>query len=340
MEDYNSPLVSESKNEWTKIFINVLTPHIRDGFKSIFNEALELCEENDEPDKYLMTFQNFIYKIPSWNNTTVEKEVELIKEKSGCSYLEDLITCVHVIQLKILNCARSSNFNKKIEIDIPDINSFIHKTYINVARKLYVNCYLFQVDVSPLEQQKHNREFELIIESCISNTVNESIPIENLIRQYMDESEVENQYITTKVIGNDTSEEDNSGHANENDKEKKGKENDNSNTVVQEHTVGDILNEVKNTAPVITNSESELEEVNLDIPKPVVSEPEPVVEEVNISFNNDVNTFDPVNNETTTQSLEPMPISMSELKPIDNNLEVDVIPIDETNSLDIEEIKL
>ena len=66
---------------------------------------------------------------------------------------------------------------------------FLHNVYINIARKLYSNIYLFQVDVTPLEQQKNNREFEHIVQSCIMNTIRDNIPIDQLLKQYMDETQ-------------------------------------------------------------------------------------------------------------------------------------------------------
>ena len=155
MEDYNSNLLNDSKNEWTIRLTNILSVHIIEGFRSIFNEAIEICEKNDEVEKYLMTFQNFLSRIPKWNQTIIDNEAQRIKTNSKCNYLEDLITCVHVIQLKILSCVRTGSSNKKIDIDIPDFNTFLHNVYINIARKLYSNIYLFQVDISPLEQQKN-----------------------------------------------------------------------------------------------------------------------------------------------------------------------------------------
>ena len=189
MEDYNSNLLNDSKNEWSIRLMNILSGHIIDGFRSIFNEALEICTQNEEPEKYLMTFQNFLSRIPKWNQNMIETESQRIIKNSQCDYLDDLITCVHIIQLKILSCVRTSNHNKKIEINIPNFVSFLHNVYINIARKLYSNIYLFQIDVTPLEQQKNNREFELIVQSCIMNTIRDNIPIDHLLRQYIDETQ-------------------------------------------------------------------------------------------------------------------------------------------------------
>lgn len=181
--------LSDSKNEWCARLINILTPVTIQGIKSIFEEAHNLCKENDELDKYLMTFQTFLSRIPKWNNTIIETERKRIIESSGCSYLEELITCVHVIQLKTLTCVRVGQKQKKVDIDVPSVDDFIHKVYSNVARKLYTNIYLFEKNLMPLQIQKHNRELELIIKECIMNSVRESIPVETILRAYMDEAD-------------------------------------------------------------------------------------------------------------------------------------------------------
>jgi hypothetical protein len=189
MDDYSVNSLSDSKNEWCARLINILTPVTIQGIKSIFEEAHNLCRENDEMDKYLMTFQTFLSRIPKWNNAIIETERKRIIEESGCGYLEELITCVHVIQLKTLTCVRVGQKQKKVDIDVPSLDSFIHRVYVNVARKLYTNIYLFEKNIAPLQIQKHNRELEMIIKECIMNSVRESIPVEEILRAYMDEAD-------------------------------------------------------------------------------------------------------------------------------------------------------
>ena len=188
MDDFIVSSLHESRNEWAARLVTILTPLVVDGYKSILDEALKLCRDNNEHDKYLMTFQNFVSRIPKWNSTIIETERARICEKSGCVYLEDLITCVHVIQLKILTAMRAGQKQKKIDINIPKIDDFIHKMYINVARKVYKNVYLFEVNIPPLQIQKHHRELEVIVQECILNTVRESIPVDAILKAYLDES--------------------------------------------------------------------------------------------------------------------------------------------------------
>lgn len=188
MDDFNTTSLHESKNEWGVRIITILCPLIIEGFRSIFEESCKLCKENEEMDKYLMTFQNFIARIPKWNASIVEQERKRIVEKSKCTYLEELITCVHIIQLKILTAMRVGQKQKKIDISIPKLDDFIHKMYINTARKLYKTVYLFEIGIPALQMQKNHREMEIIVQECILNTVRDSIPIESILRAYMEES--------------------------------------------------------------------------------------------------------------------------------------------------------
>ena len=204
MDDFVISNLNESRNEWCARLVSIFTPLIREGVQSIFNEAWKLCLDTNEMNKYLMTFQNLLSRIPKWNSVIIEEERNRIVKRSGCNYLEDLITCVHIIQLKVLTCIRVGNKQKKIDISIPKLDTFIHKIYIHVARKTYMNVYLFEKNINPLQSQKNNREFEMIIEECILTAIRESIPTEEIIRAYMDESVEQEEEVIIENIEDPT----------------------------------------------------------------------------------------------------------------------------------------
>jgi hypothetical protein len=189
MDDYSVHSLIESKNEWCARLMNILTPLVISGFNSIWKDAFQIATKNGEKGKYLMTFQNYLSQVPKWSQTIVQAECERIITKSSCNYLQDLLTCVHIIQLKALSCIRVGQSQRKVDIDIPSLETFIHNIYINCARKVYTNAYLFETDIPSLQIQKNNRELELIIRECIVNTVRDSVPTEKILRAYMDEGE-------------------------------------------------------------------------------------------------------------------------------------------------------
>ena len=142
MDDYDVNMLSEAKNEYCVRLVNILTPLIMQGVHSIFDEALVLCESNDEDDKYLMTFQNFLTRVPKWNQSLMTEETNRIKKESSCSYLDDLITCVHISHLKLLTSIRVSQKQKKLILIYQKwTNSSIR--FILHTREKYIKMYIY-----------------------------------------------------------------------------------------------------------------------------------------------------------------------------------------------------
>lgn len=189
MDDYNISSLAESKNEWCARLVNALAPAVIEGIRSIFKEADDLCKKEDQEDKYLMTFQTYLSRIPKWNEEIIKAERERIEERSRCGYLEDLITCVHVVQLKALTCVRVGQKQKPVDLSVPSANSFVHKVYTLTARRLYTSVYLFEKDVAPLEKQKLNRELEVMVKECIMNAIRDSVPVEKILKAYVSQTE-------------------------------------------------------------------------------------------------------------------------------------------------------
>ncbi len=187
-------VMSESKGEWSARLVGIITPLVISGIHSIFKEACALCEENDEGSKYLMTFQNFLARIPKWNNKIIMDETNRIITDSQCNYLEDMLTCVHITKLKMLTSIRVSDKQKKIDIDIPKLSDFVHNVYCRLARKLYSNIYLFEKNIQPLQYQKNMRECEILVRESVLEVIRDNMPVEQILRAYID------QTVTEEVI--------------------------------------------------------------------------------------------------------------------------------------------
>jgi succinyl-CoA synthetase beta subunit/malate-CoA ligase subunit beta len=81
MDDFVLSNLQESRNEWCSRLVSIFTPLILGGVKSLFNESWKLCIDNDEPNKYLMTFQNLLSRIPKWNNEIIEDASSMLGRK-------------------------------------------------------------------------------------------------------------------------------------------------------------------------------------------------------------------------------------------------------------------
>lgn len=203
MDEFNISSLKEAKGEYSIRLVNILTPCILEGIKSIFDNAKHLCMKQDEFDKYLMTFQNLLSRVVNWNEALIQTEVDRIVRKSQCSYIPELISSVHLTQVKVLTSVKLGNECKKISIEIPTMNSFIHNIYIKTARKLYSNVYLFEENVYPLDYQKYMRECEAIIQECILDTIRDGIPVEAILRSYLNDIE---EVVEEKVESKQTTE--------------------------------------------------------------------------------------------------------------------------------------
>jgi len=200
MDDFVVSNLRESKNEWCCYLVDILSPLMAQGVRSIFQTAYKMCLEKNEVSKYLMTFQNLLSQVAKWNANTIEEERKRIVENSGCSYLEELIVCVHIIHLKVMTHIRVGNKQKKVDISLPKLDDFLHKCYIHIARRVYKNVYLFEMGIDSLTQQKYNRELELLVQESVLATVRDSIPKEQIIRAFMDETVEEEEVVVEKPV--------------------------------------------------------------------------------------------------------------------------------------------
>lgn len=187
MDDFSTANLNEARNEFAQRLLTVLVPQVIIGIQSIFDESYNLCVATGEQGRYRTAFQNALSSVVSWNALTVEARTNQIMVNGKCSYLADLLSCVHIIQVKILSCMRVGNRQKSIELVVPNLNMFIHNVYVAVARKVYLNVYLFD-PVSDIVRQKYNHDLETLVEKCILTVVRDSVPTESIIRAYLDES--------------------------------------------------------------------------------------------------------------------------------------------------------
>jgi len=190
--DSHSDLILDQRraqDEFTLQLVDAVSPPILQGFVSLQQAAIKLCEEQGENEKYLMMFQNMIARIPGWNATLITKEVERIRDSSQIGYLPDLVTAVHIIHLRILSSVRVGAKPKHIELDPPDFERFIHKVYCECGRKMWTHAYLFRTDVNDIDFQRNMHECEKIIRDAVICTIRATLPVENILRAYIEEAE-------------------------------------------------------------------------------------------------------------------------------------------------------
>lgn len=201
MEELNTPIFAQAKVEYTAQLIDILYPHIFDGVKSIYNESKVLYTNKKTP--VLLIFRELLEKVPIWNSEIINSECSRIINNSNCDYIDDLITAVFISHTKILTSIGPNQSFNKINVTIPKCSTFIHKSYINTARELWKNPYLFNESVPGHEFQKNNKEIENIIKTCIENTIRKLLPIKEILKEHLEsenDSSILNQRETLKQM--------------------------------------------------------------------------------------------------------------------------------------------
>ena len=164
----------------------IITP-VSEGFWSIHSSAKDICERNRTEDKVIQTFQNMLSKIPDWSDKTLKTEVDRIKKVTKCNYLDDLLMGVFIAYMKSFASLQDTSGSTDIEIDFenPSLATFIHKLYVESARKLWQSAYLFKTDNVPSEIQARSRkEIENIINQCLEQVIRDFLPWESITRKY------------------------------------------------------------------------------------------------------------------------------------------------------------
>ena len=156
-----------------------------DGIKSIYDES-KVVFSTQTNQSILNLFRTFLEKVPEWNNELVEVETERIIKESRCDWLDDLVTAVFISHTKILTSIGPNMKNTRVNLTIPKTINFVHKCYINLAREIWKNPYLYDESVSGSEYQKNMRTIELIIKENIENTIRKLLPVKEILKDHLD----------------------------------------------------------------------------------------------------------------------------------------------------------
>ena len=137
----DSPLVA-AKQLYTDQLCSCLIPVVYDGVLTLYTSAVEKAEE---PDDVLVLFQQELKNVPKWNSDVIKTETNRIE--SLCTYFNDLLTAVFVSNVRILSSVKlGSKKAKKVNITVPANESFVHSVYMETAKSIYKNPYLYSIN--------------------------------------------------------------------------------------------------------------------------------------------------------------------------------------------------
>lgn len=181
-------LYVEVKREYTNHLINIITPLLYEGLQSMY--ATARSSSNDDDELVLKHFQTYLKKNGENNFTDViESEYERIKKCAKCEWIEDLLKGIVKINIIIfsLSFIRSKGdfeLNKDYHQQI-DFKDFLKKVYVECAREIWNNPYLFYHIYPPIEIKRNKRDVIDIIKRSVKESIRKILPLNKLVNDFL-----------------------------------------------------------------------------------------------------------------------------------------------------------
>jgi hypothetical protein len=183
----NLNLLLETKDEYTRQFINITRAPFIQGILSIYDSV----KSKNKQHKFLLKeFQHALKNIPQWSQFILQQEESRFKQVTGCDWMEELMKATFVANIHILGqlTNKSGYEDKSLHVEIPSLKTFLHNAYISIARCLWKKPFLMYHRVSKVEYQKNMTELETIVEENIKETFRQSLPYKELISSFLEGS--------------------------------------------------------------------------------------------------------------------------------------------------------
>jgi len=181
----NVATYSEARSEYTKQLATFIVPSMVGWFQTLWGRNA------GDKQRCLSLFQNECEEVSRWNQDRINDEVRVLLEKSGCDYMEELMTAVFIAHTKVLTAVRLSTKQKKLSITVPKLDHFIHRIFREAARVFWKTPFLFMTDNGVMDRQKNLLQIEALTSESITTAVRGLLPVKQILKDYLDEDDVD-----------------------------------------------------------------------------------------------------------------------------------------------------
>lgn len=181
----NVATYSEARSEYTKQLATFVVPPIVNWFQTLW------VRSSTDRQRSLSTFQTECEEVARWNQDRINDEVRVLLERSGCDYMEELMTAVFIAHTKVLTAIRLTTKQKKLSLVVPKLDHFIHRIFRESARSFWKSPFLFMTEGGVVERQKNILQIEGLAIEAITTAVRGLLPVKQILNDYLgDEGEV------------------------------------------------------------------------------------------------------------------------------------------------------
>ena len=179
----NVATYSEARSEYTKQLATFVVPPVVGWFQKLWVQCAV------DRQRSLSAFQTECEEVARWNQDRINDEVRALLERSGCDYMEELMTAVFIAHTKVLTAVRLTTKQKKLSIVVPKLDHFIHRVFRESARSFWKSPFLFMTDNGVVERQKNLLQIEGLAIEAITTAVRSLLPVKQILADYMGDAE-------------------------------------------------------------------------------------------------------------------------------------------------------
>lgn len=179
----NVATYSEARSEYTKQLATFIVPTIVGWFQQLW------ARNAGDRQRCLSLFQNECEEVGRWNQDRVHDEVRVLIERSGCDYMEELMTAVFIAHTKVLTAVRLSVKQKKLSIVVPKLDHFIHRVFREASRTFWKSPFLFIDTGNVMERQKNILQVEALASEAIVTAVRGLLPVKQILKDYLEDDQ-------------------------------------------------------------------------------------------------------------------------------------------------------
>lgn len=195
--------ITDIKDTYMEMLIEILNPLLFEGMKSIYDNAKEVYEENENDTvEFEDVFKLCLKDVSNLSSKTIKEELERIKEVTKSSgYFDNLVKAVVKSYIILLTYNTSGKKCKLIEEKAHEqinIGEFIHTCYIEFSQVVFNNPSFFidfvenidkDTDLTTVTKTMYmmptKEEMKAIISKIIKISIYKQLPLEKIIDEYI-----------------------------------------------------------------------------------------------------------------------------------------------------------
>jgi hypothetical protein len=157
-----------------------ITPHIVDGFTSIYEDAVRLSKHNAKQQN-----KRFLLDIQNWPERIINNETKRIIEQFPT--LRKVLKTINYINIKSLALIGRHNIvinDSYVAAHTPSVTIFIHNVYCYSAKEFFHDDTVMDGSLPGTRSRQYS-----IITSIIKQVLNECVPIDELLHNINDDTE-------------------------------------------------------------------------------------------------------------------------------------------------------